>query len=140
MRCTVAATLLLVAIVSGCAAQGTPFHKISAPAGNATIYVYRPYHYEGSLLRPPVTCGDDTARIGPGGYHAFTVPNGKIVCSVPGGESTDETEIDAQTRVYYIREEIGWGELTGHPHLAQIDDDTAHNEIEHCCVLEEMAQ
>ena len=127
---------LITAIASGCAVQGAPFQKVQAPPRNATIYVYRPYHYEGSLLRPPVTCGDDTARIGPGGYHAFVVPAGKIVCSVPGGESEDETAIDAEARVYYVREEFGWGLLTGHPHLAPIDDDTAHNEIQRCCVQE----
>jgi hypothetical protein len=140
MRTTTAPLLLLVALASACAVEGAPFRKAEAPPGNATIYVYRPYHYEGSLLRPPVTCGDDTARIGPGGYHAFIVPVGKTVCSVPGGESADETEIDAQARVYYVREEIGWGSRTGHPHLAPIDDDTAHREIEHCCVEEQAAQ
>jgi hypothetical protein len=104
----------------------------------ATIYVYRPYHYAGSLLRPPVTCGDETARIGPGGYHAFAVPVGKLECRVAGGESIDATEVDARA-VYYIREEIGWGVLTGHPHLDPIDDDTAPDEIRMCCVEEDSA-
>ena len=127
---------LIAAVAAGCAVQGAPFQRVQAPPRNATIYVYRPYHYEGSLLRPPVTCGDDTARIGPGGYHAFIVPVGRIVCSVPGGESRDETAIDAEARVYYVREDLGWGVLTGHPHLDPIDDDTAHNEIQRCCVQE----
>ncbi|MGH7932044.1 MAG: hypothetical protein ACREQN_02635 [Candidatus Binataceae bacterium] len=99
------------------------------------IYVYRPYSYGGSLLVPPVTCDEDTARIGPGGYHAFVVPAGQqIVCTVQGGETTDEVEIDAQPRVYYVKEEIGWGVLTGHPHLDPIDTDQAHTEIQKCCV------
>src|SRR5229473_661363 len=88
--------------VAGCAVQGAQFQRAEAPPGNATIYVYRPYHYGSSLLRPSVTCGDDTARIGPGGYHAFIVPAGKVVCSVAGGETADETEIDAAERVYYV--------------------------------------
>jgi hypothetical protein len=115
---------------------GAPFHKAAVPPGSATIYVYRPYHYGSSLLRPPVTCGDETARIGPGGYHAFVVPAGKVECSVPGGESRDETSFDAEPRSYYIREEFGWGVLTGHPHLNPIDTDTAHDEIQSCCVAE----
>ncbi len=127
---------LTVAIASGCAVLGTPFQKVQAPPRNATIYVYRPYHYGSSLLRPPVTCGEDTARIGPGGYHAFIVPVGKIVCGVPGSESRDETAIDAEARIYYVREEFAWGVLSGHPHLDPIDDDTAHNEIQRCCVQE----
>src|ERR1700678_2632695 len=91
----------------GCAVQGQPFEKISSPPGSAVIYVYRPYHYGSSLLRPSVTCGEDSARIGPGGYHAFVVPagSGPILCSVEGAETADQVEIDAHTRVYYIREE-----------------------------------
>ena len=128
--------LLITALGEGCAVQGDPFHKVAAPPGNATIYVYRPYHYSCSLLRPTVTCGDETARIGPGGYHAFVVPAGKTLCSIDGVESSDETEIDAQAHVYYVREEFNWGVLTGHPHLEPIDDDTAHTEIAKCCVEE----
>jgi hypothetical protein len=87
-------------------------------------------------LRPPVTCGDDTARIGPGGYHAFIVPAGDVACRIAGGETTDEVAITAEPRVYYIREEIGWGVLTGHPHLNPIDSDASHDEIRSCCVDE----
>jgi hypothetical protein len=129
-------------LVVGCAVQGGPFEKAHAPPGHAVIYVYRPYSYAGSLLRPPVTCdeatGDEqTARIGPGGYHAFIASAGqKIVCSVPSTETNDEVEIHAEPRVYYIREEIGWGVLTGHPHLNPIDTDQAQTEIQSCCVHE----
>lgn len=125
-----AATLL----TSRCAVQGRPFEKASAPPNNAIIYVYRPYHYGSSLLRPAVACGEDSARIGPGGYHAFIVPQGseQIVCSVEGAESSDQVEIDPQTRVYYIREEFVWGRLTGHPHLNPVDTDQADVEIEQC--------
>jgi hypothetical protein len=125
-----------LASVAGCAVVGRPFEKARSAPGNAVIYVYRPYSYAGSLLRPPVSCGDDTARIGPGGYHAFIVPAEKVVCSAPGGETSDEVEIHAEPRIYYIREEIGWGFLTGHPHLNPMDKDEAQTEIQRCCVLE----
>jgi hypothetical protein len=82
-----------------------------------------------------VTCGDDTARIGPGGYHAFIVPTGHVDCSVET-ETADAVEIDADPRAYYIKEEIGWGLLTGHPHLNPIDTDKAQSEIQTCCVQE----
>ena len=126
---------LVSSLVVGCAVQGRPFEKASSPPGDAVIYVYRPYHYGSSLLRPSVTCGEDTARIGPGGYHAFVVPVGQVVCSVQT-ETADQVEIHAQPRVYYIREEFGWGVLTGHPHLNPIDTDEAQSEIQNCCVLE----
>ena len=108
------------------------------PPAESVIYVYRPYHYAASLLRPPVTCGDDTARIGPGGYHVFLVPAGeKTNCSVQWTESSDQVEIDGGRRVYYIREEFGWGVRTGHPHLNPVDSDQANNEIQQCCVQEQ---
>lgn len=135
-RRLVASLLCAVSIlVIGCAVQGRPFEKAYAPPGDAVIYVYRPYSYAGSLLRPSVTCGEDTARVGPGGYHAFTVPAGQVVCSVQT-ETADEVEIHAQPRVYYIKEEIGWGVLVGHPHLNPMDTDTAQTEIQSCCVQE----
>jgi hypothetical protein len=119
----------------GCAVQGQPFEKLPSRPSEAVIYVYRPYNYAGSLLRPAVTCGDDTARIGPGGYHAFVVPAGHVVCNVET-ETADAVEIDAEPHAYYIKEEIGWGVLTGHPHLNPTDNDKAQNEIQTCCVQE----
>jgi hypothetical protein len=125
--------LFLPLLVAACATQGKPFEKLSPPPSNAVVYVYRPYHYESSLLRPAVTCGDDTARIGPGGYHAFVVPAGHVVCNVQT-ETADVVEFDADPRAYYIREEFAWGVLTGHPHLNPIDTDEAQSEIQSCCV------
>jgi hypothetical protein len=129
--------LISLILLGGCAVQGPPFERAETPPGNATIYVYRPYNYGGSLLRPAVTCGDDTARIGPGGYHAFIVPARQpIICHV-AQETTDEVEFDGEPRVYYVREEIGWGLLSGHPHLNPIDNDKAQAEIAQCCVKQD---
>jgi hypothetical protein len=119
----------------GCAVQGQPFEKLPSQPRQAVIYVYRPYNYADSLLQPAVTCGDDTARIGPGGYHAYVVPAGHVVCNVET-ETADAVEIDAEPHAYYIKEEIGWGVLTGHPHLNPIDNDKAQDEIQTCCVQE----
>ncbi len=125
--------------MSACAVQGQPFERVAVPPAHSVIYVYRPYHYAGSALRPPVTCGDETARIGPGGYNVFIVPAGKTTCTVQSEEVLDKVDIDAAPRVHYIREEIGWGILTGHPRLDPIDEDKAQTEIRECCVLEEKA-
>ncbi len=122
-----------IAVVSGCAVQGRPFEKASLRSNDQVIYVYRPYSYFGSLVRPSVTCGEETARIGPGGYHAFVVPQGKVRCDVET-ETADEVAIPADPRVHYLREEIGWGVLIGHPHLNPIDHDLAQSEIQSCCV------
>ncbi len=134
-RLALAIFVALVPVAAGCAVQGAPFEKASVPPQHAVIYVYRPYSYAGSLLRPPVTCGDDSAPIGPGGYHVFILPTGKVVCSVPG-EIGDRVELNAEPRVYYIKEEFGWGVWRGHPHLDPIDIDQAQTEIQQCCVRE----
>jgi hypothetical protein len=132
----VCATLGAAAI--GCAVQGKPFEKVPPPPAHAVIYVYRPYTYGSSALRPNVTCGEDSVRIGPGGYHAFIVPAGqKVSCSMHT-DNEDEVEIRTDARVYYIREELGWGVLTGQPHLNPIDNDQAQTEIQ-SCVQEEPA-
>ena len=135
-RAPLALILGVVATLAiGCAVQGTPFEKISSPPGNAVIYVYRPYSYGGSALRPAVTCGEDTARIGPGGYHAFVVPAGeKVDCSIET-DTADEVEFQTERRSYYVREELGWGWLTAIPHLNPVDNDKAQTEIQ-SCVLE----
>ncbi|HEV2170308.1 MAG TPA: hypothetical protein VGR40_05135 [Candidatus Binatus sp.] len=128
--------LMLVGVVAataiGCAVQGTSFEKISSPPGNAVIYVYRPYSYGSSALRPAVTCGEETARIGPGGYHAFIVPADQKVSCTMTTDQTDEVEFDTYQRVYYVREELGWGWLTGVPHLNPVDNDKAQSEIQQC--------
>jgi hypothetical protein len=117
----------------GCAVQGQPFEKISSPPGNAVIYVYRPYNYASSLIVPAVTCGEDTARIGPGGYHAFIVPAGeKVVCSVQTDAGADEVDFQTERRSYYVREELGWGAWTSMPHLNPVDTDEAQTEIQSC--------
>ncbi len=136
--------LMSLAVVAsaavGCAVQGAPFEKISSPPGNAVIYVYRPYSYGSSELRPAVTCGEETARIGPGGYHAFIVPAGqKVVCSMTT-DQTDEVEFDTERRSYYVREELGWGWLTGVPHLNPVDTDKAQTEIQSCVLEPQQSQ
>jgi hypothetical protein len=124
----------------GCAVTGTPFEKISSPPGNAVIYVYRPYSYGSSELRPAVTCGEDTARIGPGGYHAFVVPAGQKVDCTMTTDKTDDVEFDTERRSYYVREELGWGWLTGVPHLNPVDTDKAQSEIQQCKLEPQLPQ
>ncbi len=124
---------VVATVAIGCAVQGKPFEKASSPPGDAVIYVYRPYSYASSLIRPAITCGEDTLRISPGGYHAFIVPAGqKVVCSVQTDAGSDEVDIQTERRSYYIREELGWGRMTSMPHLNPVDTDKAQTEIQSC--------
>ena len=122
----------LTLLLSGCAVQGKSFAPAAAPSNTATIYVYRPYSFFGSLIHPTVQCGDETASIGPGGYHVFLVPAGHVTCRA-GTETADELEFDADPRAYYVRERISLGALVGHPQLDPMDIDEAQTEIRSCC-------
>jgi hypothetical protein len=124
----------------GCAVQGQPFEKTTSPPGTAVIYVYRPYSFGSVEIRPAVTCGEDTARIGPGGYHAFIVPAGQKVSCSAQTDTADEVEFQTERRTYYIREELGWGNLTSEPHLNPIDTDKAQTEIQSCVLEPEQSQ
>jgi hypothetical protein len=123
-------------VAAGCAVKGAPFERATVQQESSVVYVYRPYAYGSSLLRPAVTCGDESARIGPGGYHAFVLPNGKVTCTVETSEEGDQVELDPDPRVHYLEEDFGWGWLTGHPHLNPVDNDKAQAEIQKC-VLED---
>jgi hypothetical protein len=136
-RLSIILIVSLTVAATGCAVQGTSFEKAQPRSNEQVIYVYRPYSYFGVLLKPAVTCGDESARIGPGGYHAFIVPAGKVKCSVESTENADEVDIHPDAPVHYIREEIPPGILTGHPHLNPIDHDIAQTEIQSCCVAEQ---
>jgi len=57
-------------------------------------------------------------------------------CAASKPKPADEVEIPADPRVHYLREEIGWGAMIGHPHLNPIDHDLAQSEIQSCCVAE----
>lgn len=130
------ALVVLAAIAAGCAVTGQPFQRQPAPSGEAEIYIYRPYNYAGSLLRPPVVCGDSVARLGPGGYQVFKVQPGTVTCHTET-ETADEVEFETRPGgVYYLKEDIGWGLSIGHPHLYPMDTDKAVAEIQTCCVLE----
>jgi len=137
MRSAIIVWWLLTAIIAaGCAVQGDSFKKQTAPPQEAEIYLYRPYSFAGSLLRPPVVCGDSVARIGPGGYQVFKVQPGTVTCRTET-ETADEVEFDTRPGgVYYLKEDIGWGFSIGHPHLYPMDSDNAQTEIQNCCVLE----
>lgn len=139
MKLSVAIGAIAVAIsAGGCAAQGPPFERATAPPEHAIIYVYRPYSFFGSAIRPPVKCGDQTVEIQPGAYHAFIVPPGHITCTVSAEAvqtgNLDELEIDADARVYYVREQVAHGALWGRPQLNPMDADQAQAEIRSCCV------
>lgn len=123
-------------LLGGCAVQGRLYQRQLIPPRKSVVYVYRPYSYAGSLVRPRIRCGRSAAVIGPGGYHAFVEDAGTIVCKAET-ETKDEVEIQARPgREYYVRYEIGWGLWVGHPHLHPIDQDRAQTEIEQCCRLQ----
>lgn len=124
---------LSLCLLAGCAVTGRPFKRVYPGTRRSVIYVYRPYRFAGSLIAPAVTCGNSSVKIGPGGYHAFVVQPGTVRCSVQT-EMRDEVELAvAPGTINYIKEEIGWGVLIGHPHLYPMDADKVPMEIRTCC-------
>jgi hypothetical protein len=131
----IVAGLALVAI--GCAAAGPRFAVEKAPANEAVIYVYRPYHFFGFAIRPSVRCDDQSSAIAAGAYHAFVVHPGHVICGIETASGKDEIDIDAEPRNYYVREEIALGWIVGWPKLSPIDQDQAQSEIQGCCVQQQ---
>jgi hypothetical protein len=132
-RCSARTALLgLFLLTAGCAAEGKPYERANAPSNTATIYVYRPYSFFGSLMHPSVRCGNESAAIEPGGYHAFIVPAGRRVTCGTSTETAEVLDLDAEPRIYYVRERVGWGLLVGRPELNPVDDDQAQSEIQSC--------
>src|SRR5262245_4505800 len=119
--------IILVAALltsAGCAAQGTPYEKVSPETGKAVVYLYRPASISGAALTPRVDCGGATAKLRPGGYHRFVVAAGHIACTSssvdPGNHELVDLEV-TQGHDYYVKETIGMGILVGRVHLALVD-------------------
>jgi len=119
--------------------EGDHMKKITLTArpGARVVYVYRPYNYirdfRGGRDRASVMCGPDRARIGPGGYYAFVVPAGKVICSLDTDFSgSDNIEVDAGPGAYYFKVSNGPGGFT----LNSIDAGVAPSEIQKCCLEE----
>ncbi len=77
-----AAFALLSTLLVGCAVEGRPYEMTAVAPAKSAVYIYRPYGVVGSVVEPPVSCGDQSTSLGPGGYHRLVVDPGHLRCSV----------------------------------------------------------
>ncbi len=125
-----AALLIATLALAGCEVEGPAFKRMVRPGTKAIIYVYRPYHYMGSIDEPEITCGSDTIGIGAGGYHAFVEDPGTIKCSAATAPANPVTfEARAETD-YFVREVVSEGLASNPVTLTKVDRATGLDEIE----------
>ncbi|HZP46706.1 MAG TPA: hypothetical protein VFB15_13740 [Candidatus Binataceae bacterium] len=135
--------LIIGAILAGCAsAQGPAFAPKKSLLGSV-IYVYRPdntvlitYPLEGVVNVPMlVVCGNDSASLDPGGYHAFTVGPGVTSCSSLSAESSAVLRISAEEgKSYFVKGSLGPGFYAPHPQLKLVSTDAAPTGIQQCAL------
>ena len=128
----IAAFALLSTLFVGCAVEGRPYEMTAVAPAKSAVYIYRPYGVVGSVVEPPVSCGDQSTSLGPGGYHRLVVDPGHLRCSVHT-EVTTAVEFEGKAgESYYIRESIGPGVIVPHVHLDLKSADEAEDEIRKC--------
>jgi len=126
------ALALLSTVFVGCAVKGQSYETTAAAPTESTVYIYRPYNVFGGVVKFPVSCGDQSTSLGPGGYHRLVIDPGHLRCSVHT-EVTTAVEFEASAgEKYYIRESIWPGVILPHVHLDQKSADEADGEIRKC--------
>ncbi len=127
-----AALGLLSTLFVGCAVEGRPYEMTAVAPAKSAVFIYRPYNVFGSVVEDPVSCGDQSTSLGPGGYHRLVVDPGHLRCSVHT-EVTTAVEFEAKAgESYYIRESIWPGVIVPHVHLDLTSTDEAEDEIRGC--------
>lgn len=124
---------VLAIILVGCSAHGPAWQEAQLPASRSVIYVYRPYAFAGSALRPTVNCGEGPGiALSPGGYHLFVVEAGSVACEAQSIASSAVTIKVEAGQQYYVREELDWGLVVGGPRLFVVGQDIGRSEIQEC--------
>ena len=130
--CQAAAFAILSTLFFGCAVEGQPYQAAAITPAKSAVYIYRPYSVLGGVLEFPVTCGDASMSLGPGGYHRLIVDPGPVRCSAHT-EVTSAVEFEARAGgSYYIRESLRFGVIEPHVHLELKSGDESEDEIRKC--------
>lgn len=127
-----AAFALLSTLFVGCSVEGHSYETAAIPPAKSVVYVYRPYNVFGGVLEYPVSCGDASMSLGPGGYHRLIVDPRHLRCSAHT-EVTSAVEFEAEAgQSYYIRESLRFGVIEPHVHLELKSTDEGEDEIRKC--------
>ncbi|HVA81907.1 MAG TPA: hypothetical protein VNF29_13350 [Candidatus Binataceae bacterium] len=129
-RLNLAALTMAMVTLAGCEVEGPVFKPMALPSTKAIIYVYRPYHYIGSIEEPEITCGSDTIAIGAGGYHAFVEEPGTMKCyaaTAPGNPISFAARPETD---YFVRELVSVTLTASQVTLTKVDRTIGLDEIE----------
>ncbi|HUY26403.1 MAG TPA: hypothetical protein VMV27_03195 [Candidatus Binataceae bacterium] len=129
-RLNLAALMMALLILAGCEVEGSAFKRMARPSTKAIIYVYRPYHYIGSIEEPEITCGSGTIAIGAGGYHAFVEEPGTIKCYAAAAQGNPISFEARPETDYFVREIVSGSLTTSQVTLTKVDRATGLDEIE----------
>lgn len=119
---------------AGCATLGSTYTPVSnAPKDKATVYVYRPSAFSGSAISYTVSAnGVELSSLPSGGYFVYYAKPGETEFSAKTEAKTSVTIDAKQGETYYVKGSLGMGVFVGHPHLVQVPNDTASQEIAKC--------
>jgi len=124
----------IAALSAGCAVQGPAYEKANLPPAKAAVYVYRVYPTLGfgAGLLLPVSCGDNSILLGPGGYHVFNVERGELLCS-SHMENSASVQIAVEAgHEYYVKGWPSMGVFNARVNLETVNAETAGAELRDC--------
>jgi hypothetical protein len=103
--------------------------SLTAPEGQATLYIYRHRRFEGAALKPSVYVDDhEIARIENGRYFVAKVEPGKH--SIRANDKASGVEINMKAgALYYIRVDMQTGFWKGHGRLTKILPEQGESEV-----------
>jgi len=132
-------SLLLVALLSGCASLGPVYQKVeTVPADRGLVYIYRPSSFVGGGVSYDVKVGETpVTTLYNGGYYPYLSAPGEVEFWAKT-ESRSAVTLDVKAgETYFLKGTVGVGLLVGRPHLTVVPNETGAGEIAGCKLIPE---
>jgi len=131
--------LLALAALTGCAASGTPFHRVGEiPLDKGVIYVYRPGSLIGSKVRYEVHAGNGVVcTLLQGGYCTYFATPGSLEMWGKTESKGSSIIIDVKaTQEYYVKVSPSIDFIVKRPNLSLMNPAEGLKEIEGCKLID----
>lgn len=135
----VGSSLLLVALLSGCASLGPAYQIVEAiPPEKGLVYIYRPSSFVGGGVSYDVKVGENPIiTLYNGGYYPYFSAPGEVEFWAKT-ESKSAVTLDVKAgETYFVKGTVGVGLLVGRPHLTVVDNGIGAVEIAGCKLIPE---
>ena len=133
-------SLLLLALLSGCAPSLGPVYQKAelAPNDKGLVYIYRPSSFVGGGVSYDVKVGEiPVTTLYNGGYYPYFSSPGEIEFWAKT-ESRSAVTLDVEAgETYFIKGTVGVGFLIGRPHLSVETNENGTLEIATCKLIPE---